>query len=317
MGADIAIVSPKITGYVETVPARENDAVRAGEPIATIDPGDLQLALDAAHAKIATQEASIERFASQRVAAEAGVTQAWFEREKAQTLLDQAEEDLARAERLASRGAGTAAQRDAARTARDAAASALAEARAAVEAATAQVAVLDAQRSEAEGALAELAVARDQAARDLTFTVLRAPSDGRVGNLAVQMGDLVSPGKRLAASVPADAVYVDANFKETQLDGIAPGQRAEIEVDALPGRTLTGSVESVAPASGSVFSLLPPDNATGNFTKVVQRVPVRSRIDDAAALGPALRPGLSVEVAIDRRTTPAADAEAPAAPADR
>ena len=326
VGADIAIVSPKITGYVETVPARENDAVHAGEPIATIDPGDLQLALDAAEAKIATQQAAIERFASQRAAAEAAVTQARSEQEKAQTLLTQAEDDLVRAERLASRGAGTSAQRDAARTARDAAASTLAEARAAIDAATAQVSVLDAQRAEAEGALAELGVARDQAERDLTFTVLRAPSDGRVGNLAVQVGDLVSPGKRLAAIVPADSAYVDANFKETQLDGIVPGQSAEIEVDALPGRTLTGSVESVAPASGSVFSLLPPDNATGNFTKVVQRVPVRIRIDDAQALGGALRPGLSVEVAIDRRTTPEAgsdaapeapDAAAAAAPADR
>ncbi len=326
VGADIAIVSPKITGYVETVPARENDAVRAGEPIATIDPGDLQLALDAARARIATQQAAIERFASQRAAAEAAVSQARFEREKAQTLLDQAEEDLARAERLASRGAGTSAQRDAARTARDAAASTLAEARAAIDAATAQVSVLDAQRAEAEGALAELGVARDQAERDLTFTVLRAPSDGRVGNLSVQVGDLVSPGKRLAAIVPAGAVYVDANFKETQLDGIVPGQRAEVEVDALPGRTLTGTVQSVAPASGSVFSLLPPDNATGNFTKVVQRVPVRIRIDDAQALGGALRPGLSVVVAIDRRTTPVTADATPAtepvtadaaAPADR
>ena len=146
-------------------------------------------------------------------------------------------------------------------------------------------------------------VAVDQAARDLSFTVIRAPFDGIVGNRGVQVGDYVTPGKRLAAIVPLDKVFVDANFKETQLSDIVPGQTATVRVDALNGEALKGTVEGVSPASGSQFSLLPPENATGNFTKIVQRVPVRIAIPMDEAHN-RLRPGLSVVVSIDTRTTP-------------
>jgi membrane fusion protein (multidrug efflux system) len=148
-----------------------------------------------------------------------------------------------------------------------------------------------------------LQVAVDQAARDLSFTVIRAPFDGVIGNRSVQVGDYVTPGKRLTAVVPLDKVYVDANLKETQLAPVVVGQTANVEVDALDGEILKGKVVSVAPASGSQFSLLPPENATGNFTKIVQRVPVRIAIPATEAKG-RLRPGLSVVVAIDTRTTP-------------
>ena len=143
-----------------------------------------------------------------------------------------------------------------------------------------------------------------KAERDLSFTVIRAPFNGVVGNKSVQVGDYVTPGKRLAAVVPLDKVYVDANLKETQLGPVTVGETANVRVDALDGAVLKGTVESVAPASGSQFSLLPPENATGNFTKIVQRVPVRIAIPAAEANGK-LRLGLSVVVGIDTRTAPA------------
>ena len=127
-----------------------------------------------------------------------------------------------------------------------------------------------------------------KAERDLSFTVIRAPIDGVIGNRAVQTGDYVQTGQRLASLVPLDEVYVDANFKETQLARLRPGQTVSIAVDALPEHTIQGTVESFSPASGAVFSLLPPDNATGNFTKIVQRLPVRIHVPlDVAARGPA------------------------------
>ncbi|WP_188908091.1 HlyD family secretion protein [Aureimonas endophytica] len=304
VGADMSILSPKITGYVRAVPVEENDRIAAGAPLVEMDDGDYRLALQAAEAKIATKRASIERIGAQRRAAEAAVTQAEAAKDAATTALAQAELDLKRATDLSRTGAGTAAQQDNARSARDADAAQLNGAIAALEASKANVLIFDAQQKEAAQELQELQVARDQAVRDLSFTVLKAPYDGVVGNLSVQPGDYIAPGKRLAAIVPVDKVYVDANFKETQLAEIVPGQKVEVEIDAIPGRRFEGTVKSVSPASGSVFSLLPTDNATGNFTKIIQRVPVRVEIDDAQDLAGHLRPGLSAVVAVDIRTTP-------------
>jgi len=148
-------------------------------------------------------------------------------------------------------------------------------------------------------------IARDKAERDLNFTVLKAPYDGIVGNLAVQTGDLVSAGKRLAALVPLTELYISANFKETQLGHIEVGSKVRVHVDAYEDRPIIGTVESVSPASGAVFSLLPPENATGNFTKVVQRVPVRISIPKDDLEQQHLRAGLSVVVDVDTRTAPA------------
>jgi membrane fusion protein (multidrug efflux system) len=151
--------------------------------------------------------------------------------------------------------------------------------------------------------------------------VIRAPFDGVIGNRAVQTGEYVQPGQRLASLVPLSSVYIDANFKETQLGGLKPGQPVDIEVDAVPGHVFHGHVISFAPASGSVFSLLPPDNATGNFTKVVQRIPVRIRVDRGADEQDLLRPGMSVVVSVNTKgdaTTTAVAAkpgQAAAAPA--
>ena len=175
-----------------------------------------------------------------------------------------------------------------------------------MNAAEANLAVLRAQRAEAERARDELKIALARARRDLDFATVRAPFDGVVGNKAAQPGAFVTPGARLMALVPVDTAYVEANFKETQLGRIAHGQKATILVDAYNDRRIEGVVDSVAPASGAQFSLLPPENATGNFTKIVQRVPVRISVPADIARSGILRPGLSVIVDIDTRSGDAA-----------
>jgi membrane fusion protein (multidrug efflux system) len=166
--------------------------------------------------------------------------------------------------------------------------------------------VLRAQQQEATGTLKELQTAAAKAERDLSFTEIRAPIDGVIGNRAMQVGDYVQPGQRLAALVPLTGVYVDANFKETQLQGLRPGQPVTISVDALPDHDVTGTVASVSPASGSVFSLLPPDNATGNFTKIVQRLAVRITLPPDVADKRLLRPGMSVVASVNTKPAVAA-----------
>jgi membrane fusion protein (multidrug efflux system) len=191
-----------------------------------------------------------------------------------------------------------------------AAAAQVREAEAGVATARANRAVIVAQKTEAQAMIAGLEAARDKAQRDLDATTLRAPFDGTVGNLSVAVGDLVTPGKRLLAVVPLDAVYVEANFKETQIAELRPGTEVELHFDAFPDRGVTGRIEGIAPASGAQFSLLPPENATGNFTKVVQRLPVRIAVPPEVAAEGWLRPGLSVTAFADVRTGDAATAVA-------
>jgi membrane fusion protein, multidrug efflux system len=177
----------------------------------------------------------------------------------------------------------------------------LARSRAALVAERDQLAVLDAQRQQEEAKLAQAEAALRLAQNDLDDTVIRAPVDGVVGNKGVQVGQLVKAGTLLLAVVPLPQVYVIANFKETQLAGMRPGQKVSLAVDAFPGAKLHGFIESFAPASGAVFSLLPPENATGNFTKIVQRVPVRIALAPDEPLRSRLRPGLSAVVEVDTR----------------
>jgi membrane fusion protein (multidrug efflux system) len=209
-----------------------------------------------------------------------------------------------RAKSLTASSVGTQATLDAANAALDQANASVAAADAGIAAANASITVLQGQRAEAAGALKGQQLALDKANRDLGFTVLKAPFDGVVGNLAVQQGDLVTAGARLAALVPISALYIDANFKETQLSALVPGEKVSIHVDALGDKPIEGTVLSLAPASGSVFSLLPAENATGNFTKVVQRVPVRIGLPQAVLDSGKLRAGLSVVVDADTRTIP-------------
>lgn len=303
VGADMAIISPKIAAYVSAVPIAANQHVKAGDTLVKLDDGDFKLAVDQAAAKLATQKTSLDTFAAQVRAAEATAAQARAQLDAANAMLAKAEADFTRTDALAARDYSSKATLDAARAARDNAKAQVIAQQAAIQTADANVGVLKAQTAEAERVVKELEVALAKAQRDLSFATIKAPFDGVVGNKSVQVGDYVTPGKRLVAVVPLDKVYVDANLKETQLAHVAPGEKVSVRVDALDGDSIPGTVESLAPASGSQFSLLPPENATGNFTKIVQRVPVRIAIAAKDADGK-LRPGLSVIVDIDTRTAP-------------
>lgn len=303
VGADMAIIAPKISANVAEVPIVENQDVKQGDVLVRLDDGDFQLAVSQADAKLATQRAAIATFDAQIRAAEATEDQMRAQRDAAKATVAKTQADYERTKPLADRDFTSKATLDAAIAARDTAVAQAKAGDAAIQTAEANIALLKAQRAQAEHVARELDVALAQAKRNLSFTVIRAPFDGVVGNRSVQVGDYVTAGKRLAAIVPLDKVYVDANVKETQLAGIKAGDVAEISVDALGGETLRGVVDSIAPASGSQFSLLPPENATGNFTKIVQRVPVRVAVPASEAQG-RLRPGLSVVVDIDTRTGP-------------
>lgn len=300
VGADMSIIAPKIAAHVTSVPIVENQHVKAGDTLVQLDDGDFTLAVDEAAAKLATQESALKTFDAQILAADASTLQAHAQLDSYKATLVKTEADFTRTDALAQNNYSSKAALDAARAARDSAKAQVAAQMAAITSVEANVGVLKAQRIQSERVAKELDVALAKAKRDLSFTIIKAPFDGVIGNKSVQVGDYVTAGKRLAAVVPLDKVYVDANLKETQLARVAAGEKVKLLVDALGSEPIEGTVESIAPASGSQFSLLPPENATGNFTKIVQRVPVRIAIDAADANGK-LRPGLSVSVEIDTR----------------
>ncbi|MER9741719.1 HlyD family secretion protein [Mesorhizobium sp. M0187] len=303
--ADMSFVSPKISGYVDQVKVSENQQVKAGDPLLTIDDGDYRIAVAQAEAQIATLAKTLDRIDAQTKAAQASLQQAQAQKVADQAAADNAARAQQRAAQLVKTHVGTQAQLDDAQTALDQANAALVGADAQIAAAQANIGVFEAQRAESASTLASLRLNRDKAARDLSFTVLKAPYDGVVGNRSVEQGDLVSPGQKLAVVVPLDKLYIVANFKETQLAKLVPGEKVRVSVDATDGHDFEGTVSSLAPASGAVFSLLPPENATGNFTKVVQRIPVRIDVPADVLKAGRLRAGLSVVVAVDSRTAPA------------
>ncbi|MER8427457.1 HlyD family secretion protein [Mesorhizobium sp. M0189] len=304
--ADTAFISPKISGYVDQVKVTENQQVKAGDPLLIVDDGDYKIAVAQAEAQIATLSKTLDRIDAQTEAARASLKQAQAQKTADQAAADNAKRVQARAAQLLKTRVGTQAQLDDAQTAVEQANAALAGADAQIAAAQANIGVLQAQRTESASTLASLQLAHDKAVRDLSFTVLRAPYDGVVGNRSVEQGDLISPGQKLAVIVPMDKLYIVANFKETQLARLVPGEKVRVSVDAIDGQDIEGTVSSLAPASGAVFSLLPPENATGNFTKVVQRVPVRIDVPADVLKTGKLRAGLSVVVAVDSRTAPSA-----------
>jgi membrane fusion protein, multidrug efflux system len=303
--ADATTLAAKVSGYVSAVAVDDNTHVHAGEVIARIDDGDYKLALDAARGKVATQQATVGRIGQQIVAQQAAVAQANAQFASAQAVETRAQSELKRQQALATNQFASQQTLEQAQSSRDQAIAAVQSARAAIASSIANVGVLEAQQQEAERQLKELQIAEAQAMRNLSFTVIRAPIDGVIGNRAMQVGDYVQPGQRLASLVPLDDVYIDANFKETQVANLRPGQSVDVSVDALPDHDIKGVVASMSPASGSVFSLLPPDNATGNFTKIVQRIAVRIRLPAALKDKRLLRPGMSVVVDIDTKPTAA------------
>jgi membrane fusion protein (multidrug efflux system) len=301
-------LAAKVPGYVANVAVTDNTRVHAGDVIATIDDGDYRLAAESARNKVTTQEATIARIGHQIDAQNAAVEQAKAQVASAQAMSTRTQLELDRQNKLAAQDYASHQTLEQAQANRDQAIAGVQSALAALDSAAANVDVLKGQQQEAAGTLDELKTALAKAERDLSFTVIRAPIDGVIGNRAVQTGDYLQPGQRLASLVPLDDVYVDANFKETQLAQLHPGQPVRISVDALPEDDISGSIESLSPASGAVFSLLPPDNATGNFTKIVQRLPVRIRVPSNVASQGQLRPGMSVVVHVNTKAAALAGA---------
>ena len=299
--AETVTIAPRVSGFVTEVRVGDLQKVAEGDVLAVVDPGDARLAVRAAEAKLATQDATLARIDAQTVASKAAIEQAEASLAAARADVARTEADFERAQALVKSNAGTRQALDTARANRDRTAANVDVAEAGVASSRAALAVVEGQRNEATSLRGELAVALDKVRRDLSFTEVRAPFAGVVGNKVVQTGMYVQPGTRLLALVPLDEVYVEANFKETQVGSIRPGARAVLSVDGLPGREIEGRVVGLSPATGAQFSLLPPENATGNFTKIVQRLPVRIAVPAEIAREGVLRAGLSVEVSVDTR----------------
>jgi len=304
--AHSVLISPKVSGYISEVPVDDNQAVKAGQVIARIDPRDYHTALDQARANVAAAQASIETL-NQQIAQQRLVV----EQDRQQVASDQAalvysQQDYQRYTILAKDGYGSvqrAQQAQADIREKDATRQ---HDIAVVAAAEKQIGVFEAQLAQANAMLAQQQAMEHQAELNLSYTTITAPVDSTVGVRTLRVGEYVQAGTQLMAIVPLQAVYVVANYKETQLTDVQPGQAVTIDIDTFPGTTVHGHVDSLAPASGQEFALLPPDNATGNFTKIVQRIPVKIAIDKNEPLLGRLRPGMSVEPAIDTRPNSAA-----------
>ncbi|MGD9616023.1 MAG: HlyD family secretion protein [Alphaproteobacteria bacterium] len=307
--ADTSVISPKIEGYIKKVRVRDNQPVEPGDVLFVIDDRDFAAKAARAEAAVATAEATVATYANRLGHQQAMIEQAAAAVETAGIDLDRARLDHRRYAALVTSDFASRQRFETAEAESRRAQAALDKARAALVAERNQLAVIESQKREEEARLAQTRADLVLARNDLDGTVIKAPFAGIVGNRAGRVGQYVKPGTQLAALVPLPHVYVTANFKETQLTHMQPGQQAEITVDAYPDRSITGTIESFSPASGAQFSLLPPDNATGNFTKVVQRVPVRIGLPRDEALVRKLRPGLSVTVSVDTRNAPSGDTD--------
>ncbi len=297
--ADSTTVAPKVSGYLSEVLVSDNETVKAGQPLARIDDRDFRTALDQAKADVAAADATVS--AKQ---ASLDIQQSTIAAARATLDVDRANETFAeqnnkRYTNLATNGYAPVQTAQQAASAIAAAQATIVRDSAALDAATKQVELLNAELAQARATLAHDQAVAHQAELNLSYATIVAPVEGTIGNRTLRVGQYVQAGTQLMAVVPTTAAYIVANYKETQLTDVRAGQPVDIEVDMFPGRTYRGHVDSLSPASGQEFALLPPDNATGNFTKVVQRIPVKIVLDGDAAEKGDLRPGMSVQPSID------------------
>ena len=292
--AEMARLSSRVAGEVLTVTVTDFQRVKAGDLLVQIDPADYEAQVAQAEAAVEAAQATLDNLGNQIELQYATIAQAQASQVAASAADVEARQEQERQQSLSQTEAGTRQKLEQATAAYAKAEADLRASRAVIAAQQHQLEVLQGTKkqraAEIAGAKAQLAAARLK----LGYTKITAPFDGVVSERQVQPGDYVNIGSNLIDVVPLPHVYVIANYKETQLTHVAPGQPVEITVDSFPGQTLHGRVERVAPASGSQFALLPPDNATGNFTKIVQRIPVRIALDDNQPLLEKLRPGMSV-----------------------
>jgi membrane fusion protein, multidrug efflux system len=301
VGGEVTTIASKVAGFIDTIAVTDNQEVKAGDLLVKLDDRDYRAQLARAEANVAAQEAAlanreaarrlqtavVEQTSAEIAAATAEVTRTQYDFDRYRTLsavrfasiqrFEQADADFKKA---------VAAER---------------KAQAALQAAQRQLDVIDSEKSQIEAALAQAKAERDLASLNLGYTEIRSPIDGVIGNRSARAGAYATVGAHLLSVVPAHGLWVDANFKESQLAQMTVGQKVEITADVLPGTRFHGRIASLAPATGAQFSVIPPENATGNFTKIVQRVPVRIVLDDSAAELGTLRPGLSVVARVDQR----------------
>ena len=306
--ADSTIVAPKVSGYLAEVLVADNEPVKTGQLLARIDDRDFRAALDQARADVAAADAAVHNLDAQIELQQPIIKQQAAEVDAAEANLKFAQQERTRYDDLMKSGSGTlqrAQQTDAALRAQTAQ---LLQGKAGLDAANKKIEVLSTERAKADAQLAHARAVEQQATLNLSHTQITAAVEGTVGARSLRVGQYVQAGTQLMAVVPLDAVYVVANFKETQLTHVRDGQPVELRVDSFHATKLRGHVDSLSPASGLEFALLPPDNATGNFTKIVQRVPVKIVLDDHSLNG-LLRPGMSAEPIVDTKSAVIAERE--------
>jgi membrane fusion protein, multidrug efflux system len=299
--ADSVTVAPKVSGYVTDVYVGDNAAVKAGDPLVRLDGRQYQAALDQAMATVDARKADIQRAQAGIEQQQAAIEQARAQLQVAQVSARHAQDEVRRYGPLAKTGAESGDQMSVLVSNRDQAQATVTADKAGLDQAQSKVADLDAQIAQAHAQMEAAQASAKQSQLDLQDTLIRSSLAGRVGDRTVRVGQYAQPGTRLMTVVPVQSIYLTANFKETQIGRMRAGQSAKIHVDALPDGDLHGVVDSFAPGTGSQFALLPPENATGNFTKIVQRVPVRIRVDADVQTLKKLMPGLSVTVDVDTR----------------
>jgi len=303
--ADNAVVAPKISGYVTTVEVADNQVVAAGQVLARIDDRDYRTDLAQSEADVAQANAELDNIAAQIEQQKARMAQMAAGLAQTGASAEFARQESARFDGLVGSGAVSLKQAQQAQSEQKRATAAVAESRAMQDEAAKQIAVLESAHGKATAALKRAQAGLEQAQLRVSYTVLTAPIAGAVGDRSVRVGQYVQPGSRLLTIVPVQDVYLVANYKETQLRHVCRGEHVSISLDMYPGQDVTGTVDSLAPGTGAQFALLPAENATGNFTKIVQRVPVKILIDRNSLGGVEIRPGLSATATADTRTAPA------------
>jgi membrane fusion protein (multidrug efflux system) len=301
VGGDVTVIGPKVPGYITQVAVTDNQVVHAGDLLVKIDDRDYRAALAKADGAVAAQQALLANLDATENLQQAVIRQAQASVAAADAETQRSRDDEARYRDLSSRSAVSIESAQRADATYKTARAGSDKAQAALIAAQRQIDVIESQKLQARAALQQAKAEQEIARLNEGYTELRAPVDGVVGNRRARAGAYAAAGTQLLSVVPAHGLWVDANFKEDQLARMSAGQAVEIRADVMPGRVFHGRLSSLAPATGAQFSVLPPENATGNFTKVVQRVPVRVVLDSKDdALG-VLRPGLSVVAEVDTR----------------
>jgi membrane fusion protein, multidrug efflux system len=301
VGGNVTPLAPHVDAFVQQVLVEDNERVRAGQLLIQLDPRDYQASLDHAEATLQAKSAAVESLRAQYTLQQSMIRQQEAELAAKKATATFAQQEADRYHALAQTSYGSRQNEERTSALQQEAQSAVASAEAGLEAARQRLKVLEAQIAEADAAVAQAQSDLRTAQLNLGYSEIRSPIDGYVGNRAAQIGAYATKGTYLISVTPASGLWVDANFKEDQLTHMVPGQPASVTADVLPDHIFQGHVVSLSPGTGAVFSVIPPENATGNFTKIVQRVPVRIVLDAGDPNLALLRPGLSTIVRVDTR----------------